>query len=288
MGFYLLHESMLSSVLYARDHFLAADGVLFPSQASLYAAPCSLETFYKDHFSFWDDVYGFKMSAIKGRAFRERSSKPEICNVPASDLLAEPVCINTFNLQCMSEQETEFTRTNFVGISKSGIHQGIVLWFDCEFDGRTYNEDGDEIGTLISFSTSPLHPVTHWKQTVIILGPLPNSPNLEDDDNLFEELPEIAEIEEDPCDEASDKREGVAGGMDNGSAVNLLEEDEIIGWKLEFKKSEENTRHYNITIEMLDPETSEHPIPCPCPMPRCLIIAKMIENEDKQEDDVPI
>lgn len=40
MGFYLLHEGMLDSVLYARDNFLKENGEIFPESATIYIAPC--------------------------------------------------------------------------------------------------------------------------------------------------------------------------------------------------------------------------------------------------------
>lgn len=40
MGFYLLHEGMLDSVLHARDKFLKPGGLMFPQTATIYAAPC--------------------------------------------------------------------------------------------------------------------------------------------------------------------------------------------------------------------------------------------------------
>ena len=39
MGYFLLRESMLDSVLHARDRFLKPGGSLFPSHARLYLAP---------------------------------------------------------------------------------------------------------------------------------------------------------------------------------------------------------------------------------------------------------
>lgn len=39
MGYFLLRESMLDSVLYARDKFLRPGGALYPSHARLYLAP---------------------------------------------------------------------------------------------------------------------------------------------------------------------------------------------------------------------------------------------------------
>ena len=39
MGYFLLRESMLDSVLVARDRFLKPDGALYPSHATMYMAP---------------------------------------------------------------------------------------------------------------------------------------------------------------------------------------------------------------------------------------------------------
>lgn len=42
MGFYLLHEGMLDSVIMARDKFLKEDGEMFPESATIYLSPCRL------------------------------------------------------------------------------------------------------------------------------------------------------------------------------------------------------------------------------------------------------
>lgn len=38
MGYFLLYESMLDCVLYARDKYLQPDGIMFPDRAVLYLA----------------------------------------------------------------------------------------------------------------------------------------------------------------------------------------------------------------------------------------------------------
>lgn len=38
MGYFLLYESMLDTVLYARDKFLAKDGLIFPDKATIFVA----------------------------------------------------------------------------------------------------------------------------------------------------------------------------------------------------------------------------------------------------------
>lgn len=58
MGYALLYESMLDSVLQARDRFLRPGGVMAPSQCKMMLALCDGSEIYKDRVGFWDDVYG--------------------------------------------------------------------------------------------------------------------------------------------------------------------------------------------------------------------------------------
>ena len=38
MGYFLLYESMLDTVLYARDRYLVEDGLIFPDKATIFVA----------------------------------------------------------------------------------------------------------------------------------------------------------------------------------------------------------------------------------------------------------
>ena len=98
MGYFLLYESMLDTVLLARDKYLKPGGLIFPDNASLYicaiedqdykeekiGCACSQDFALKGIFllltailaefffaSVWDNVYGFDYSVIKGIALRE-------------------------------------------------------------------------------------------------------------------------------------------------------------------------------------------------------------------------
>ena len=155
MGFYLVHEGMLDSVLFARDHFLKENGILFPSVAKLYASPCQLPSMY----DFWNDVYGVSMKCI-GKEYREtKSMRPEILLVDEKDLLSEGKLLTWLDLKCADVQElNHLGGEEYVSVcNKDGRYQGICIWFAVEFP------DGSEL------STSPSDEVTHWKQTVIVL-----------------------------------------------------------------------------------------------------------------------
>jgi protein arginine N-methyltransferase 3 len=58
MGYALLYESMLDSVLRARDRFLRPDGVMAPSQCKMMLGLCEGCEIFKDRVGFWHDVYG--------------------------------------------------------------------------------------------------------------------------------------------------------------------------------------------------------------------------------------
>lgn len=59
MGYALLYESMLDSVLRARDRFLRPDGgVMAPSQCRMVLGLCQGSEIFKDRVGFWNDVYG--------------------------------------------------------------------------------------------------------------------------------------------------------------------------------------------------------------------------------------
>uniref|UniRef100_A0A2I3GKM1 type I protein arginine methyltransferase n=1 Tax=Nomascus leucogenys TaxID=61853 RepID=A0A2I3GKM1_NOMLE len=65
MGYCLFYESMLNTVLYARDKWLAPDGLIFPDRATLYVTAIE-DRQYKDYqIHWWENVYGFYMSCIK-------------------------------------------------------------------------------------------------------------------------------------------------------------------------------------------------------------------------------
>lgn len=65
MGYFLLYESMLPSVLYARDAYLAKDGILAPSHTRMVLSAVSSCDLITERMTFWDDVYGFELSGMR-------------------------------------------------------------------------------------------------------------------------------------------------------------------------------------------------------------------------------
>lgn len=160
MGFYLLHEGMLDSVLFARHKFLKEGGEMFPESATIYVAPCSVKSLYQK----WHNVYGISMSAFGKQLRASKCNKPEILSIGADELLGEETAMAWINLkEDMPEDLDTYSIQHVVAANKAGSYQGICVWFDC-----TFPELSNEVGRQV-LSTSPSSPETHWKQTVIVL-----------------------------------------------------------------------------------------------------------------------
>lgn len=71
MGYFLLFEGMLDSVIMARDKFLKPDGILAPSNASIKISLFEDEDYMFDKHQFWDHVYGFSMLPMKDNIMKE-------------------------------------------------------------------------------------------------------------------------------------------------------------------------------------------------------------------------
>jgi protein arginine N-methyltransferase 1 len=156
MGYFLLYESMLNTVIFARDHFLAPEGILLPDKASLYISGIEDEEYKQDKIDFWDNVYGFNMSCIKKIAIRE----PLVDTVEAKALLTNACRFYTINLDTVRPEDLAFKNTFSIKATRKDNMHAFIAWFDVEFS---------KCHKPIYITTSPQSPYTHWKQTVFYI-----------------------------------------------------------------------------------------------------------------------
>ncbi|KAL5994786.1 Protein arginine N-methyltransferase 3 [Asimina triloba] len=90
MGYCLLYESMLSSVLFARDHWLKPDGAILPDSATMFVAG-----FGKGGTSipFWENVYGFDMSCIGKEVSEDAARTPIIDVIDSHDIVTDSIVL---------------------------------------------------------------------------------------------------------------------------------------------------------------------------------------------------
>ncbi|KAJ7505877.1 S-adenosyl-L-methionine-dependent methyltransferase [Mycena galericulata] len=202
MGYALLYESMLDSVLRARDRFLRPGGVMAPSQCKMMLALCDASEVSKERVDFWSDVYGFDLSTMAKDLYDEA-----IVDVVGPDtLLSAPYIIKDLHLGAITARQLDFV-SSFTLVSTAERRRKVnafILYFDTFFaaDGqpvpeatevkvirendvvlaevwpvggrpapmrRASSNKGEAAPKITSFSTGPQSIPTHWKQTLFLL-----------------------------------------------------------------------------------------------------------------------
>lgn len=192
MGYMLLYESMLGSVIRARDRWLKPGGLILPSHATLYMAPVSHPDRYSGSIDFWRNVYGIDMSAILPLAKQCAFEEPSVETITGEHVLTWPHVVKHVDCYTVTVQELECisTRFKFMSMMRAPFH-GFAFWFDVEFNGpEIFPPHGDPSSMLnacsnghvvdttqrkkranpseaLVLSTAPEDPPTHWQQTLI-------------------------------------------------------------------------------------------------------------------------
>lgn len=95
MGYMLLYESMLGSVITARDRWLKPGGLILPSHATLHMAPVTHPDRYSESVDFWRNVYGIDMSAIMPLAKQCAFEEPSVETITVENVLTWPQEVST-------------------------------------------------------------------------------------------------------------------------------------------------------------------------------------------------
>nr|CAB3265174.1 protein arginine N-methyltransferase 6 [Phallusia mammillata] len=196
MGYCLLYESMLSSVINARDRWLKPGGLILPSHTRMFLSPVSDDEIIIEKVNFWSDMheaYGVDMSTLLPFARTSMSKDIMVKTITCENILSNSQLVASFDLYNISHEDIVSVQHDFK-FHSFGIAdlQGFALWFDVSFEvsnqkkqnyPETEKQDDrngcnavDQIessdcknGNLI-LSTSPYDPETHWKQSLLYLN----------------------------------------------------------------------------------------------------------------------
>ncbi|XP_039018269.1 probable protein arginine N-methyltransferase 6 isoform X1 [Hibiscus syriacus] len=192
MGYMLLYESMLGSVITARDRWLKRGGLILPCNATLYMAPITHPVRYQDSIEFWRNVYGIDMSAMLQLAKLCAFEEPCVETITGENVMTWPHVVkhvDCYTIQ-LHELESVSTRYKFQSMMRAPLH-GFGFWFDVEFSGPANSPTNNPTQPLLFgisnnnpvdgiprkkrsnpnealvLSTAPEDPPTHWEQTLI-------------------------------------------------------------------------------------------------------------------------
>lgn len=156
MGYFLLYESMLNTVLWARDQWGAPDVKLLPDRSNMYVTGIFDEQYIEEKFNVWDDVEGFDFSYFKRLSYIE----PLIDTVEKTQLVTNIAPLFSFHLNTVTVPELDFKSEFTLVAQRDDTVHALSVHFDTPF---TAGHDH------VVLDTSPLVPPTHWRQTVLYL-----------------------------------------------------------------------------------------------------------------------
>lgn len=164
MGYFLLFESMIDSVIFARDKWLnKKSGLIYPDKLCMNLSLSEQGSTWKNNKKEnLNNVYGFNFSCLSALCFNE-----PIIELHNKELICSNTCkILDLDMLNITSEEVDFSSAWVVEINKNldntMIEDGFtissaVIWFDTHFiTGLDYP---------ISFTTSPFNTATHWKQS---------------------------------------------------------------------------------------------------------------------------
>jgi protein arginine N-methyltransferase 3 len=175
MGYCLLYEAMLDSVIWARDRYLKPEGLMVPSHMNMWVAPVADPDYVADHVAFWRDVYGFDMKAMQAGI----TDDALVLHMPTSTICAEPFPFLQLSLHETTVQDLVFKR-KWQAKLKEDIDalDGFIIWFDTFFmperdDKVPVDAKAEEWAKSgkkgIAFTTGPMAKETHWRQGVMLI-----------------------------------------------------------------------------------------------------------------------
>lgn len=157
MGYFLLYESMLDCVLWARDKYLnKKTGKMLPDRCQMYVAAIEDNDYTSEKKQFWDNVYGFNMSCMSHSVFKD----PVVDTVPSQQIMSDYCCVLDLDLVHMKPEEVNFSNHYSLTMNYTDRVHALVAWFDTTFQDLT---------RPVVLTTSPLKKYTHWKQSVFYL-----------------------------------------------------------------------------------------------------------------------
>eukprot|EP00928_Gymnodinium_smaydae_P046727 TRINITY_DN31148_c0_g1_i1.p1 TRINITY_DN31148_c0_g1~~TRINITY_DN31148_c0_g1_i1.p1 ORF type:complete len:419 (+),score=94.09 TRINITY_DN31148_c0_g1_i1:132-1259(+) len=185
MGYFLLRERMLDSVLHARDRFLKPGGVMFPSHANLYLAPLGACKVLSDKAIAWEqerthwanfseemqNSYETDFSCMADEFMAEQRKyylqTGTFVNL-TSKCLAGPgrplleMDLHTVTLAELLSPEEPYRCS--MRVVRDGPLEGFVGYFDTPFKGNAQHPVEQEV--TLTTAPSPSGQSTHWGQQI--------------------------------------------------------------------------------------------------------------------------
>ncbi|CDR96501.1 PROTEIN ARGININE N-METHYLTRANSFERASE, putative [Babesia bigemina] len=136
MGYGLLYENMLPSVLFARDKYLTEDGIMVPSKVKLGFFAIDMHEELSAKMREWNEPkYGIVLSGLRYEA-AELLKVPAVEAADPSSIVSDASGICVMDLKRVKPSELSTAHDFEVKVHDGKTCSSLVLYFDCIFEPR--------------------------------------------------------------------------------------------------------------------------------------------------------
>lgn len=188
MGYFLLRESMLDSVLVARDKFLKPGGAMYPSHANMYVTPIRTHGSRQRMTDFHGSMEGWAQFLVDmknyyqvdldvlGENYRKEQKDyymhtSQWTDTHPQQLLGPPSCFKKYDLHTLTLEELKAPMVEKfqMHVSEDGCPvEAFCGYFDVLFKGSEQNPADVEV--RLSTAPDPTG-ATHWGQQTFYINP---------------------------------------------------------------------------------------------------------------------
>ena len=154
MGYGLLYESMLDTVIYCRDRWLVAGGLMFPDRAIIKAA-------LVEDFEFQDnsDLTGKSISGYDFSVLTPQVRQEAVVDIYAPEsIVSSDTVLWDWDLTKVTVKDVDFACDFTVEFNKNSVAHSLLIYFDTPFPHDS-----------ALLCTGPTARPTHWKQCAFFL-----------------------------------------------------------------------------------------------------------------------
>ncbi|KRY30532.1 Protein arginine N-methyltransferase 6, partial [Trichinella spiralis] len=163
MGYGLMTEWMLPSVISARNRWLHKDGLMFPERVHMFIIPVGQTQFIISRAESWYDVmklYGVDMDRMVHQEYENMIGKMVCHDIAPEEVMGIQAKLFELDLRTVQEEDLQSLKGKFSCecIGRGDVF-GFCIWFNALFPAQ------------VELDTAPFEAPTHWLQTVLYVKP---------------------------------------------------------------------------------------------------------------------
>jgi len=156
VGHGLFPKNKLASLIFARDKWLAPDGLVFPDRCRLFIGGAEGALWREQRYGFWNQVHGINMTDLSEASRLE----PVMEALLEETVVTTPCLVLELEMRTCKLEELQISSVFHLKVQRQDYLTALFTHFDMLFTHGRHS---------VILSTGPRSLPTHWKQMIFCL-----------------------------------------------------------------------------------------------------------------------